>query len=181
MHGVFEPTYLNHYYLKSDCPSCQFKTKEEYIDIFKTVHNDKYDYSLVQFNSVSDKIKIICPKHGVFEQRLAAHKCGQTCPSCVSYSSKEENKWLDSLNIPTMLKQYSLFKNHIVDGYDPKTNTVYQYHGVYWHGHPDFFDQNEKHPHFKKKTFGEIYQRTLDRDESIRQAGYNLVIKWSHE
>ena len=80
-----------------------------------------------------------------------------------------------------MLKQYSLFKNHIVDGYDPKTNTVYQYHGVYWHGHPDFFDQNEKHPHFKKKTFGEIYQRTLDRDESIRQAGYNLVIKWSHE
>ena len=53
-----------------------------------------------------------------------------------------------------------------------------------WIGIPKIIildDKNEKHPHFKKKTFGEIYQRTLDRDESIRQAGYNLVIKWSHE
>ncbi len=180
IHGIFEPTYLNHYHGKTGCFSCQFKSKEEYLDIFKTVHGNEYDYSLVEFNTVSDKIKIICSKHGIFEQRLSAHKCGQTCPSCVSFSSLEENKWLDSLKIPTLIRQYKLFKNHIVDGYDPKTNTAYQYHGIYWHGHPDFFDQNEKHPHFKKKTFGEIYQRTLNREEAIRQAGYNLVVKWSH-
>ena len=23
----------------------------------------------------------------------------------------------------------------LVDGYEPKTNTVYQFHGCHWHGH----------------------------------------------
>ena len=29
-----------------------------------------------------------------------------------------------------------------------------------------------------KKTFGELYQRTKDREELIRNLGFNLVVMW---
>jgi hypothetical protein len=45
------------------------------------VHGDKYDYSLVDFNSIKDKVKIICKIHGEFEQKAENHiKRKQGCP-----------------------------------------------------------------------------------------------------
>lgn len=47
-------------------------------------HNGKYDYSLVNYQKRDVKIKIICPIHGVFEQRPGDHlrygcgECGGT-------------------------------------------------------------------------------------------------------
>lgn len=41
-------------------------TTEEFIKEAKETHGDKYDYSLVDYKSSRKKIKIICPKHGVF-------------------------------------------------------------------------------------------------------------------
>jgi len=32
-----------------------------------------------------------------------------------------------------------------------------------------------------KITFGELYKRTLVRDNKIRELGYNLVIRWETE
>ena len=58
-------------------------TQEEIIEQFKAVHGDKYDYSLVVFKTVSDKVDIICPKHGVFQMTPTAHRLGQNCPMCV--------------------------------------------------------------------------------------------------
>lgn len=57
-------------------------TREEFIKRSKEVHGDKYDYSLVEYNTLEDIIKIICPIHGVFEQKAWYHlkhgckKCG---------------------------------------------------------------------------------------------------------
>lgn len=67
-----------------------------------------------------------------------------------------------------------------VDGYCKENNTVYEYHGDYWHGNPLKFnpeDLNER----ANVTFGELYQRTVQRDNKIKQLGYNLVVKWESE
>ena len=61
-----------------------------------------------------------------------------------------------------------------VDGYDHKTNTVYEYHGCYWHGclrcfEPDYFNKRSK------KTASELYNKTIERSLAIRNAGYNLI------
>ncbi len=45
-------------------------------------HGDKYDYSLVDYKRASIKIKIICKKHGAFEQRPTQHIQGAGCPLC---------------------------------------------------------------------------------------------------
>ena len=61
----------------------------------KEVHGDKYDYSQSIYSGSHSKIKIICNKHGLFEQQATCHinrKNG--CPKCASIirSNKVSNK-----------------------------------------------------------------------------------------
>ena len=46
-------------------------TTEEFIARAKQIHGDKYDYANVIYRTRDDKVKIICPIHGVFWKRLA--------------------------------------------------------------------------------------------------------------
>ena len=59
-------------------------------DIFikksKEVHGDKYNYSLVNYTKLSNKVKIICTEHGEFEQRAQAHIMGSGCKKCYESS-----------------------------------------------------------------------------------------------
>jgi len=41
----------------------------------------------------------------------------------------------------------------------------------------DQSDLNER----AKKTFGELYAKTLERDCLIRSLGYNLIVQWETE
>lgn len=58
---------------------------ESVISRFKQVHSDKYDYSSVEYIRGDIKVKIICPIHGLFEQRPEDHLTGRGCPSCATY------------------------------------------------------------------------------------------------
>jgi very-short-patch-repair endonuclease len=56
--------------------------KEYFIEISKKVHNNYYDYSCVEYTASNKKVKILCRKHGEFEQTPTHHKRGNGCPSC---------------------------------------------------------------------------------------------------
>jgi len=67
-HGIFEQVPKSH--LKGcNCKKCHDLTKitpiEILLDKFKKKHNNKYDYSLIDFNGIGKDIKIICPIHGI--------------------------------------------------------------------------------------------------------------------
>ena len=47
-----------------------------------TIHNRKYDYSKSEYKGTVYKILIICPIHGEFSQKAAAHYSGHGCPKC---------------------------------------------------------------------------------------------------
>lgn len=51
-------------------------TTDEFINKANIVHNNKYDYELVNYENNCIKIKIICNKHGTFEQRPTTHLSG---------------------------------------------------------------------------------------------------------
>jgi hypothetical protein len=90
-HGIFEQTYNTH---KNGhgCPKCvgRNKTNEQFIKQAKKIHNNKYNYSLVDYNKSNDKIKIICPIHGEFEQNSNNHLNGNGCPKCKGLSIIEK-------------------------------------------------------------------------------------------
>jgi len=49
---------------------------------FKKAHGDRYDYSLVDFKTTTDKVIIICSEHGRFEQKPFIHWAGSNCQKC---------------------------------------------------------------------------------------------------
>lgn len=57
-------------------------TTEEIVLRFKDIHGDRYDYSLLSYKNYNTKVKIVCLKHGVFEQRVNNHLDGKGCPKC---------------------------------------------------------------------------------------------------
>lgn len=57
-------------------------TTQEFVNMLIGVHGGKYDYSLVKFDKISKKIKIICPKHGEFLQVAGDHRRGKGCREC---------------------------------------------------------------------------------------------------
>lgn len=65
--------------------------KEQFIKRAKEIHGDKYDYNLVDFNRVIDKVKIICPEHGIFEQTPHKHLLGRGCKPCGYLKVKTKN------------------------------------------------------------------------------------------
>lgn len=59
-------------------------SSDEIIEQFNLVHSNKYDYSLVKYINDSCKIDIICPIHGIFEQKVNNHLNGKGCKKCKS-------------------------------------------------------------------------------------------------
>lgn len=54
----------------------------EFINKAKLLHDNKYDYSLVEYINQVGNVKIICSKHGIFEQRAKSHLRGMGCNKC---------------------------------------------------------------------------------------------------
>jgi len=155
-------------------------TMEEFLFRAKETHGDKYDYSLINIPKTKSIVSIICKKHGIFGQAVYSHLRGVGCPSCGHLISKPEQAWLNSLDIPLEHRQYPIkvgSKIFKVDGFDPTTNTIYEFYGDYWHGNPAIYSPSETNSD-NKRTFGDLYQETIRRETILRNSGYKLIIKW---
>jgi len=64
----------------------------EFINRANKVHNNKYDYSKVNFNITKDIITIICNEHNEFQQQVMMHLLGRGCSKCsqrYNYTTEE--------------------------------------------------------------------------------------------
>jgi len=88
-------------------------TKDEFIEMCINKHGNKYDYSLVEYINISNKVKIICPEHGEFMQNAKNHRDGQGCPKCYSLD-KDMNKEYFIKKYGKDIYDYSLIKEPIL-------------------------------------------------------------------
>ena len=80
----------NDHLLGQGCPLCKKEklsilnkfTNDIFIKKSKEIHNDIYDYSLVKYSGINNKVEIICKEHGIFNQLPKNHLLGQGCPKC---------------------------------------------------------------------------------------------------
>jgi len=87
-HGEVRKIIKQH--LKYGCKKCYYdiigdskrSSKEEFIEKSNKFHNNRYDYSLVNYISSVIKVLIICREHGEFEQIPNTHIIGGGCPKC---------------------------------------------------------------------------------------------------
>ena len=131
-HGIFEQTpfgHINRRYGCIECSGLKKYTTVEFIENARKIHGYTYDYSLVEYINMKTKVKIICKKHGVFEQEPSNHinrKCN--CPYCSGKKLTTELFILKS-NISHKNKyDYSLVK--YVDT-KTKVKIICQIHGIF--------------------------------------------------
>ena len=96
-HGKFTVTPKYFLWTNSECPKCQAEKRKQqqqknFIDKAKKVHDDVYDYSKVEYKTSSDKVCIICPKHGEFWQTMGNHLQGVKCPKCATEESSDKRR-----------------------------------------------------------------------------------------
>lgn len=166
-----------------ECPgnTRSAKAKAKFIETANLVHNHAYDYSKVIYIGTHEHVEIGCKKHGYFWQTPANHLRDHGCAKCSHIISKIENEWLASIGIETQKQKRIIIngKKYTVDGFDPKTNTVYEFYGDYWHGNPKIYNPYDINK-ANKKTFKELYEKTIKREIIIRQH-YNIVVIWEQD
>ena len=185
-HGEFLQIIYDHLTGKG-CINCRIEksilTNQQFIDKANKIHKNKYDYSKTNYIRSNMKTIIICKKHGKFSQTPNSHLQGKGCFKCSRSTSMGETKWLNKIekeNNIKIIKNLTIYINNQQfrpDGFCKKTNTWYEYNGYFIHGHPDYYNPNDINKMIKK-TFGELYQKTLEKERLIKSAGYNLITKW---
>tara|TARA_Y100000389_G_C17447222_1_gene512360 strand:+ start:1053 stop:2354 length:1302 start_codon:yes stop_codon:yes gene_type:complete len=197
IHGIFEMTPSNHY-KGAGCPFCARliignklrKTKEYFIEKSKKKHDDKYDYSKSEYNGKDIPLIIICPYHGEFLQTPHCHYAGHGCIKCSANISKKQLEWLYYISITHNIN-IKHAKNggevkigqYFVDGFCEDNNTIYEFHGDFWHGNPmiyNILDKNSINPK-NNRSYGELYNNTIIRQNKLKNSGYKLVVMWESE
>lgn len=110
----------------------RIRTQEDFIKKAKEVHDNKYDYSLIEYVKTSVKVKIICPIHGVFEQAPNKHLAGQGCKQC----GRERTR----MGVDEFIKRakevhgdkYDYSKIHEYKSINDKVEIVCPVHGSFW-------------------------------------------------
>ena len=99
-HGEFEQTPFNHLQ-GQDCPKCanilngirKRMSWDDFLDRSTKKHGNKYDYSLSNYDGLNNKIEIICPIHGKFEQTPASHLNSCGCIHCTGDLRSIKGSW----------------------------------------------------------------------------------------
>ena len=87
-HGDVKKSIKDH--LKYSCKKCYYdiigdslrSSINDFIKKSNNFHNNRYDYSLVNYINNRTKVTIICNSHGEFNQTPSSHIIGKGCPKC---------------------------------------------------------------------------------------------------
>ena len=150
-HGEFWQTPSDHLNGKG-CPQCAGNVrcdKDTFIEKAKRIHNDRYDYSKVEYVNAHTKVCIICPEHGEFWQTPNNHLNGNGCPLCknrkigdglrdtVEDFTKKSNEIHDITDCLKALspqqRNREILRNREIDVYIPPLKLGIEYNGLHWH------------------------------------------------
>ena len=173
-HGVFEQAPHNH--IKGQgCPRCgRVKSTmsnrigvDEWVYRSNKIHENKYEYSHVKYKNIKDKVKIICPEHGIFEQEADSHQRGVGCPKCFGSISKQETELQEWLNeyIDIKTNNRTLIKPLELDIVIPEKRIAIEYNGLYWHS----------------ERQGKDIKYHLNKYNFCKEQGYRLIQIWENE
>lgn len=171
LHGNFFVTPHNHLTNKSGCPNCSKNHKRYTTDSFikeaSLIHNNKYDYTKVNYKKNNKKVVITCPLHGEFLQTPNKHLQGCGCPVCAkekkakNLKKTKENFIIDARKIHGWKYDYSKveYKNA-----HTKICIICPKHGEFWqtpHHHLNFHGC----PVCKMSTLEQKIKNVLDENE----------------
>jgi G:T-mismatch repair DNA endonuclease (very short patch repair protein) len=167
----------------------------------KSTNLERYGTEFAGQKDIVDALPLLLDSHWLFDQYISQNKPSTQIAyelgdvyygtiishlrkagieirnTCTSYAA---NQWLDSLGITEREYQWHPTNTRLrSDGYCPITNTIYEFHGDYWHGNPA--NQDQAKIFHGDVTLGDKYRNTKLREEEILALGYNLVVMWEND
>ena len=136
-HGEFWQTPRCHL-RGSGCPKCgkistqtsNTMLQEDFIRKAKEIHNNKYIYTNVIYKNNREKVNIICPIHGEFEQSPSKHLRGQGCPKCCGNVKKITEDFInEAINVHG--NEYDYSKSNYI-GTNTKVEIICKKHGSFF-------------------------------------------------
>ena len=67
-----------------------------------------------------------------------------------------------------------------MDGYEPKSNTIFQYHGCKWHGCP-CQKRKERNSLEEEISAEQRYAKTIELEKKMKEQGFKIVSVWECE
>lgn len=195
-HGEFEQTLISHYRKKYGCPFCAGKRMNNKIFIKNAnlLHNNFYDYSLVDYKNSKLNIDIRCPDHGIFKQNPSSHLSGAGCPVCKL--SRGESRIVNFLikNSIEYKSQYKFIdcKSKIelpFDFFIPSYNICIEYNGIQHYQPVDFFGGQNGHKDQIKRDkikndychFNNIVLEIIKYNDIIEEKMIEIIIKYGEK
>lgn len=165
-HGEFLVNAHQHISNGTGCPVCarlnkgpSRSTTIEFIKKAIEIHGDKYDYSKVNYTLATNKVEIVCPKHGSFWMTPNKHLIGECCPKCAETKGEQlVSKILSDCNYDFQTQYIinvdsNIRKNLRIDFAIFNNNDVYliEFHGIqhyqpveYFGGIPKLIEQQNR-------------------------------------
>lgn len=181
-HGEFWQTPTQHLKGALGCKGCwskeHSKSTEDFIKEAIEIHGNKYDYSKTVYKTARQKVTIICPKHGEFEQLANAHLQGEGCFQCErERRSKSTEEFINEAKlIHGDLYDYS--KTKYVNRSTPVI-IICQKHGEFIQT-PFNHLQGKGCPHCKSKEQTNLFNKLIQdfpNEEILYEVG-NRIIPW---
>jgi very-short-patch-repair endonuclease len=144
---------------------------DEFIKNANITHNNKYNYSKVNYINARTNIIIICNKHGEFEQQPDSHLRGSGCSYCINKTEFILYEYLQQLNY-IIIKQFKTdwCKNKRFDFCIKELNIIIELDGPQhfrqisnWTSHEDTF-KNDKYKEKCANDNGYSIIRLLQED-----------------
>lgn len=147
-------------------------------------------YNVAPHSNIS--VGWVCKNKHKWKTSTSNRTIGTQCPICITHGySRSSIQWLDyisktqnifiqhKINLGEYVIKLTNGKKTKVDGYCKETNTVYEYDGCFYHGHPSHLctkqrNSNDLNPK-THKIYSQLYTDTLDRHAQIINSKYNLV------
>lgn len=198
LHGDFLQQPNSHLSGKG-CPTCgrnkcdtnRKLTQDEFVTRSRVLHNNKYTYNNTKYIHHARSVIITCPIHGDFNQIAYTHLRGCGCQLCAKTKhSRPAINWLTAISEQEGIEiqhaenigEFSIpGTRYKADGYCKETNTIYEFYGDKFHGNPDKFQEDDRCHPYESTPAGELYKYTLDRENTIRSKGFNLISMWEND
>jgi hypothetical protein len=198
IHGDFYQLPTSHY--KTGCYTCGIETSKEkqrktiskFVLEANKIHENKYNYDKTIYVNSKTNIIINCKEHGDFLQTPDAHITGKGCSKCVSFKfSYQQKEWLlflkylypniidcDTIDIYNNGEHKINRSNYYADGYDKDTNTIFEYHGCFYHGCLKCYKNRNTKNQLIKKTYRELLNNTIKKASHCIKEKYNYQCIW---
>ena len=164
------------------CPKCSHNYKvtfEEFKKRSEITHENKYTYIKSEYVNTVKKTKIICPTHGIFEQKPNDHLNGHGCKLCnQSILEKQTKFYLSKYNIK-YIPQYNdkWLGRQTIDFFLVDFNIGIECQGIQHFKSINFFGGDDGLKNIKKRDKIKL-NKCIEKNISLKYINYDDDIEF---